>query len=415
MASVSSLPSVSYDLSSVHPGHVVKRPMAPSLTDMCLGIIASEFGNRASLRGIPPRLIDRFTEMLPTSLPLDVAAHLISDERFWKKAASNIWKVCETSLHGSSWKRLFFEKKMADFLETFDPAKQSLEDLDKMFNNAKDYVFSLRLSQSRAHLDLEMLFQNIPTLNCLELTYGVKNIGMDFERELFGMNPSDVLSLANALKVTETLTVLSLPNNLLNDSSTRILATGLQENFTITSLDLSHNKISDRGVKAITKSLGENSVLTNLNLSDNRIHIDGGRYIGRALKGNSALENLNLRLNRLCDDGGRMLIEGLLENSTLKHLNLSCNSLEIGATRAVCKVLESNSTLRSLDMSANLLSDESAMLMLESMQGNEVLTSIDIRFNQVLEDVEASMVELCRNNAEKLRVAELHGALDIYH
>ena len=52
-------------------------------------------------------------------------------------------------------------------------------------------------------------------------------------------------------QVTETLTVLSLPCNLLDDNTTRILATGLQGNATITALDLSHNKIADRGVKAV--------------------------------------------------------------------------------------------------------------------------------------------------------------------
>ena len=152
------------------------------------------------------------------------------------------------------------------------------------------------------------------------MTYGVKEIGMDYERSLFGMKMNDVTSLAKALKVgfsfeqaaalavvalggggraverthrtatpprlavrraaltphsetprnralppsaaaertprpraqvTETLTVLSLPCNLLDDNTTRILATGLQGNATITALDLSHNKIADRGVKAV--------------------------------------------------------------------------------------------------------------------------------------------------------------------
>jgi hypothetical protein len=64
------------------------------------------------------------------------------------------------------------------------------------------------------------------------------------------MKMLDVTSLAKALKVTETLTILSLPCNLLDDNTVRILASGLQGNATITALDLSHNKIADRGVKA---------------------------------------------------------------------------------------------------------------------------------------------------------------------
>ena len=51
---------------------------------------------------------------------------------------------------------------------------------------------------------------------------------MDYERTLFGMKLLDVTSLAKALRVTETLTILSLPCNLLDDNTVRILASGLQ-------------------------------------------------------------------------------------------------------------------------------------------------------------------------------------------
>ena len=138
--------------------------------------------------------------------------------------------------------------------------------------------------QFLSHLDMEMLFQNVPTLCNLEMTFGVKEIGMEYERSLFGMKMSDVTSLQKALRVTETLTILSLPCNLLDDNTVRILASGLQGNATITALDLSHNKIADRGVKALAKLLNERSVVLSLNLNDNHIHADGGKYFGRALK-----------------------------------------------------------------------------------------------------------------------------------
>lgn len=48
---------------------------------------------------------------------------------------------------------------------------------------------------------MEMLFQNVPTLCLLDMTYGVKEIGMNYERSLFGMKMSDVTSLSKALRV----------------------------------------------------------------------------------------------------------------------------------------------------------------------------------------------------------------------
>ena len=35
-----------------------------------------------------------------------------------------------------------------------------------------------QVKQFLSHLDLEMLFQNVPTLCHLDMTYGVKSIGM---------------------------------------------------------------------------------------------------------------------------------------------------------------------------------------------------------------------------------------------
>ena len=56
-----------------------------------------------------------------------------------------------------------------------------------------------QVKQFLSHLDLEMLFQNVPTLCHLDMTYGVKSIGMHYERTL-------ALALALALTLTLALT-----------------------------------------------------------------------------------------------------------------------------------------------------------------------------------------------------------------
>ena len=54
-------------------------------------------------------------------------------------------------------------------------------------------------------------------LTSLSLSYGMMNVGMDYDRSLFGMKLSDCRSLAKALERTETLTYLNLSGNLLDD------------------------------------------------------------------------------------------------------------------------------------------------------------------------------------------------------
>lgn len=54
--------------------------------------------------------------------------------------------------------------------------------------------------------------------------------------------------LARGLALTETLVVLELSNNGLDDDKLRMLASGLADNISVTHLNLSHNRISDRCV-----------------------------------------------------------------------------------------------------------------------------------------------------------------------
>jgi len=392
------MPQIDFDLSGLYDEHTIRAQVPQPLSELCVRVLAANFANRPTLRGIAPRYINRVTELLPTNLPLEVTGPLIDDEGYWKRCSTERWDNCQISDHGSSWKRCYFERNLSDFLEGFDPEKVDTEELTRTLAVSKDYVFSLRIKQFLSHLDMEMLFQNVPTLCNLDMTFGVKEIGMEYERSLFGMKMSDVTSLAKALRVTETLTILSLPCNLLDDNTMRILATGLQDNSTITSLDLSHNKIADRGVKAIAKLLNDRCVIISLNLSDNHVHADGGKYFGRALKQNSSLETLNLRLNRLGDEGGKMLLEGMMDNATLTHLNLSCNALDHESAQQLGFIVSSSSSIQTLDLSGNVLSEDAGRVLRDGLQQNRTLTSMDLRLNQISVDTAAAIDEICKTN-----------------
>lgn len=395
---------IEFDLSGLHDEHTIKAGVPPPLSELCIRELARNFASRPTLRGIANRYINRMTELLPTDLPLEVTGPLIDDEGYWKRCSTARWDNCQIADHGSSWKRCYFERNLADFLESFDPAKQDTEELTRTLAVSKDYIFSLRIKQFLSHLDMEMLFQNVPTLCNLDMTFGVKEIGMDYDRSLFGMKMSDVASLQKALRVTETLTILSLPCNLLDDNTMRVLATGLAGNSTITALDLSHNKIADRGVKSIAKLLDARSVIISLNLSDNHVHADGGKYFGRALKQNSSLETLNLRLNRLGDEGGKMLLDGLAENSTLTHLNVSCNALDHDSAQQISAIVgSSSSALQSLDLSCNVLSEDAGRLLRDGLQTNTSLTALDLRLNQISVDTAAAIDEICKANKMDLQ------------
>ena len=230
----------------------------------------------------------------------------------------------------------------------------------------------------------------MPNLTKLEITYGVKKIGMKYERMLFGMKISDANCLARCVLNSPNLTTLVLASNLIDDDLLRMLMTGLIKNSSITYLDVSHNKITNHGVRLLSKLLGSQSVLTSLSLADNQIHAEGGRYLGRGLRSNASLVDLNLRLNRLTDDGGRMLLEGIRSNRTLMRLNISANALGTESAAAIATVLQSpDAPLQTIDLSCNEFGNQDVCALAGALAGNSTLTSVDMRMNEkITEDLD---------------------------
>jgi Leucine Rich repeat len=307
---------------------ILKRyPGRESLVSKCIKVIVDNFETTPVKDVLPPQQMAEITERLPTSLSPIIGAKYVFNENYWKRCAVEKygWHNCNIAEHGLLWKQLYFEKLMRDKLEDFDPATEDQGTLYELVDACSDYIFTIAFSQLPSHIDLSELLSYLPNLSRMEICYGVKKVGMNYERMLFGMKIADATALAKAFHHAETLTTLILSGNMIDDDLLRMLMSGLIKNNTVTSLDLSHNKITNHGTRLLSKLLGENSVLTNLNLADNHIHTDGGRYLARGLRENDSLLYLNLRLNQLMDDGCEMLFDGLQENRCLTDLNISSN------------------------------------------------------------------------------------------
>lgn len=370
------------------------NPAHESLRSKCVKTIARNFRNKPSLDGIAPEFLPYIAAQLPTDLPIELTAPLIHDENYWSRCATEErgWKNCSVAEHGQTWKQLFFEKNLQQVLEDFDPATDDIDELRRRIHASEDYVFSLKITELLSHIDMEAVFKLLQNLTALELTYGVRHIGMKYERALFGLKIADARSLAKAVKQTETLTVLSLPQNLMDDDLLRMLMTGLINNNTITHLDVSHNKITNHGARLLSKLLSSRSVITCLNLCDNQVHAEGGKYLGKALRTNDSLVELNLRLNRIGDGGGRYLFDDLRSNNTLELLNVSSNSLGHETARSLSQLLKmEDSHIAAIDISCNDFSDDHARTLRESVQDNTALTSLDLRMNQIKADSEHAL------------------------
>mmetsp|Transcript_24485 Transcript_24485/g.62214 ORF Transcript_24485/g.62214 Transcript_24485/m.62214 type:complete len:392 (-) Transcript_24485:328-1503(-) len=378
------------------------------LKDLCVKVVAGNFENDPNFGRLPDKYIKKVTDVLPLDLPLELVGMLINDEEYWKRRCNARWKNTEVTAHGNSFKQMYFERNLQDAIEQYDPATSSEGDLRRLMTYSRRFVQTLTLRQLPSHMDLGIIFDcmgNSPS--ALAVHYNLQNVGMEYDRSLFGMKLADCRALAKALEANETLTYLDLSNNGLDDDKVRMLASGLVENLSITHLSLAHNKIADRGVRALAKLLDGRSVIALLELQDNQIHTEGAKSLGRALKSNQALASLNLRLNRMGDDGCKVICEALRTNAVLERLNLAANSAGQATVASVTALLRLNAVMSELDVSCNpAIGPEGCEQLRRAVEQNSSLTRVDMRQCGGSIDTEFAVAEALRVRLEKLGLSK---------
>ncbi|KXZ55119.1 hypothetical protein GPECTOR_3g271 [Gonium pectorale] len=380
------------------------------LKDLCVKVVAANFESCPTFGPLPDKYVKRIIDILPLDLPLELVGTLISDDDYWRRRSQARWKNCEVAAHGFSWKQLFFERNLQEFLEQFDPAVTDLSSLKRLLTYSRRFVQTVHIRQLPSHLDLQILFDcMVNTPSALSLSYNLKDVGMDYDRSLFGMKLSDCRSLAKALEHTETLTYLDLSNNSLDDDKVRMLASGLVENLSITHLNLSHNKIADRGVRALAKLLDGHSVISLLELQDNQIHTEGAKSLARAFKNNHCLLSVNLRLNRMGDEGCKAVVESVRSAPTLERLNISANAAGPGTAAAVVALLRVTGSMTELDLSCNQFGEEACGGVRRALEQNTSVRLLDMRMTGINPDDELAIAENLRARQERLDKAKVLG------
>lgn len=149
------------------------------------------------------------------------------------------WQVCHVARHGDSWKHMFFERHLENLLTHFIPGTTDPNVILDLLPFCKDYVYRLRVDQFLPpvqlprhlrngdqtdsgsegdteepitdHYSLGPLVASLSHLEELDLVYGVKDCGMNFEWNLFLFTFRDCHSLAATVKTCSTLKVPPTP------------------------------------------------------------------------------------------------------------------------------------------------------------------------------------------------------------
>ncbi|XP_006882197.1 PREDICTED: T-complex-associated testis-expressed protein 1 [Elephantulus edwardii] len=409
--------------------------IVPLLTELCIQHIIKNFQNNPILKQLLPQHQQQVLDHLSPDLPLSVTANLIDDENYWRRCCIQRWPVCHVARHGGSWKRMFFERHLEHLIKYFIPGTTDPCVILDLLPLCRNYVRSIRVDQflppvrfpssprdrdqsdsgsegeleelTIDHYQLCDLVAGLPHLEELDLVYGVKDCGMNFEWNLFLFTYHDCHALAATIKACHTLKVFRLTRSRVDDDKARILIRSLLDHPALEELDLSHNLIGDRGVRAAAKLLNH-SHLRVLNLTNNQVRAPGAQALAHALAHNTNLVSLNLRLNCIEDEGGQALAHALQTNKCLTTLHLGGNELSEPTATLLSQVLSVNTTLTSINLSCNHIGLDGGKQLLEGMSDNHTLLEFDLRLSDVAQESEYLIGQTLHANREAARQRTLN-------
>ncbi|XP_029799139.1 dynein regulatory complex subunit 5 [Suricata suricatta] len=404
--------------------------IVPPLTELCIQHIVKNFQNNPILKELLPEHKQKVLDLLSPDLPLAVTANLIHDESYWRRCCTQRWPVCHVAKHGGSWKHMFFERHLENLLKHFIPNTTDPAVILDLLPLCRNYVRRLSVDQflppvklrppprsgdpsdsgseaeleepATDHYQLGDLVAGLSHLEELDLVYGVKDCGMNFEWNLFLFTYSDCHSLAATIKACHTLKIFRLTRSKVDDDKARILIRSLLDHPALEELDLSHNLIGDRGARASAKLLNH-SHLRVLNLANNRVRAPGAQSLAYALAHNTNLISLNLRLNCIEDEGGQALAHALQTNRCLTTLHLGGNELSEPTATLLSQVLAINTTLTSINLSCNHIGLDGGKQLLEGMSDNRTLLEFDLRLSDVAQESEYLIGQAVSANREAAR------------
>ncbi|KAL6062397.1 C-src tyrosine kinase [Balamuthia mandrillaris] len=185
-------------------------------------------------------------------------------------------------------------------------------------------------------------------------TNGCEMISLSLKWNSIGIDGAPFL--ADALMMSDTLTVLQLEMNELEAEGMIALAEGLKTNTSLTDVNLMQNEIGDEGARALAEALKENNSIKCLDISGNNIG-RGAMDLAEALRHNQTIRYLVLSENMLYDEGATAIAAAMKEdNRTLVSLEVKDNSIGETGLLALAEALQVNPTFNDLDATLNMLS-----------------------------------------------------------
>lgn len=160
------------------------------------------------------------------------------------------------------------------------------------------------------------------------------------------MKSQGVAALSSMLVSNQSLQVLGLSNNEIDDRGIALLSQALAQNkkIPLTTVHLSFNKISCVGIECFMNSIWGSTTLKEVKLDNNKMQ-DRGAQLCSVVLGSVRLEVLDISFNRVSTAGIKAMMKSLSENDSLRVLSMSGIPMDQSASKAVSYALAYNQSL----------------------------------------------------------------------
>ncbi|KAG8323661.1 T-complex-associated testis-expressed protein 1 [Homalodisca vitripennis] len=401
----------------------------PSLVEECIRFFVSQFDDH---KRVLPFLEDDnmilLLETLPTTLPLEIVIYLIPDGIYWKRRCNDTWSTMnDVTNYGNSWKRMFAERYVEDFIESEEPGYTDWVEVGNTLKLCCPFIKKLEISQLQPprvmeapadppdlcksedfipeHLDLSPILTILENLEELNLQFGVKDIGMKFTFKCFSVHNKDIERLAKGLSLSKRLKILRISCSDIDDSKLNTILKGLEHCDVFEELEIAHCVITDEGAKALGYFVTMKMSLKHLKLQNNLIAAEGAQGLAYALTAieKAELETLDLKFNLIGEEGGKYISTSLAKSRYPQHLILAGCGLGEEAGRDLVNMLKVNTTLATMDLTNNALGVEVGESMAKCLENNFTILQLDVRNCGFEEESEKLIHLMTFRNREKVR------------
>ena len=183
-----------------------------------------------------------------------------------------------------------------------------------------------------------------------------------------------------------------------NPEGSRAIADALRVSASLTSIDLRGNWLGDEGAKCIAEGISICASLTSINLYDNGIGYEGAKHLAKGISV-SALTYLDIRSNNLSGEGAVQLSAAVLGNAKIEKFNvipvkelradfltehkLEFKAIGIDGAMVLAGLMSVSASLTSIDLRANKLGTGGAKYIAEGIAVSASLTCINLKDNNI--------------------------------